>query len=80
MTSEQVPELRRFLLQYCSPDLNALGEEWYGIQSLYLDTTDYAFYQASVENAVERLKLRVRGYTTGGGPVKLGIKRRVGDR
>jgi SPX domain protein involved in polyphosphate accumulation len=79
LNSEQVPEVRRFLLQYCSPDVNAHGEEWYGIHSLYLDTPEYAFYHASVEKAVERLKLRVRGYATAAGPVKLEIKRRVGD-
>jgi hypothetical protein len=79
LNSEQMPEVRRFLLRYCSPDVNAHGEEWYGIQSLYLDTPEYAFYRASVEKAVERLKLRVRGYATGTGPVKLEIKRRVGD-
>ena len=77
--SHQVPEVRRFLLQYCSPDSNAYGTEWYGIQSLYLDTPGYAFYRASVDQAVERLKLRVRGYGNGSGTVKLEIKRRIGD-
>ena len=79
LNSDEVPEVRRFLLQYCSPDGNAQGTEWYGIQSLYLDTPEYAFYRASVEKSVERLKLRVRGYANGTGPVKLEIKRRLGD-
>lgn len=79
LNSEEVPEVRRFLLQYCTPDVNANGNEWYGIHSLYLDTPDYAFYRASSEKAMERLKLRVRGYSTGTGPVKLEIKRRRGD-
>jgi SPX domain protein involved in polyphosphate accumulation len=79
LTREEVPEIRRFLLRYCSADGNAQGAEWYGIQSLYLDTPEYAFYRASSEKAAERLKLRVRGYASGTGPVKLEIKRRVGD-
>src|SRR5688572_17905093 len=79
LESDEVPQLRRFLLRYCRPDVNAQGDEWYGIHSLYLDTPDFAFYRASAEGAVERLKLRVRGYTAGSGPVKLEIKRRTGD-
>jgi len=79
LNSEAVPEVRRFLLPYCSPDVNAHGTEWYGIQSLYLDTPEYAFYRASVDGTAERVKLRVRGYTTGTGPVKLEIKRRIGN-
>lgn len=79
LDSDEVPRVRRFLLRYCRPDLNAQGAEWYGIQSLYLDTPEYAFYRASAEGAVERLKLRVRGYANDTGPVKLEIKRRIGD-
>lgn len=79
LTAEEMPPIRRFLLRYCLPDTNAYGLEWYGIQSLYLDTPDYAFYRTSVEKAVERIKLRVRGYTTGTGPLKVEVKRRVGD-
>lgn len=79
LTPEEVPPIRRFLLRYCLPDTNAYGTEWYSIRSLYLDTPDYAFYRTSVEKAVERIKLRVRGYTTGTGPLKLEVKRRVGD-
>jgi hypothetical protein len=79
LTAHEAPPIRRHLLRYCVPDTNALGTDWYGIQSLYLDTPDYAFYRTSVEKAVERLKLRVRGYTTGTGPLKVEVKRRVGD-
>lgn len=79
LRSEEMAEVRSFLLQFCSPDVNAYGTEWYGIQSLYLDTPEYAFYRYSVEKTVERLKLRVRGYSTGAGPVKFEIKHRVGD-
>jgi SPX domain protein involved in polyphosphate accumulation len=79
LTSDEVPDVRKFLLRYCIQDANADGAEWYGIRSLYLDTPDYAFYRASTEKAVERLKLRVRGYARGNGPLKLEIKRRIGD-
>lgn len=79
LRADEVPEIRRFLLRYCTPDLNAQGMEWYGIQSLYLDTPEYGFYRASVEKAVERIKLRIRAYAGGAGPVKLKIKRRRGD-
>ncbi len=75
----QVPEIRRFLLRYCTPDINAEGAEWYGIHSLYLDTGDYRFYRQSADKALERMKLRVRAYTTGNGPVKLEVKRRVNE-
>src|SRR5688500_2143213 len=79
LTADEVPEVRRFVLRYCAPDTNANGLEWYGIRSLYLDSPDYAFFRASVENAHERLKLRVRGYASGTEPVKLEIKHRIGD-
>lgn len=79
VNADQAPQLRRFLSQYCSADTNAQSKEWYGIQSLYFDTPDFAFYRASVGKAVERLKLRARTYATFTGPVKLEIKRRVGD-
>jgi SPX domain protein involved in polyphosphate accumulation len=79
LTPPEVPDVRRFLRRYCAPDSNAEGEEWYGIRSLYLDTPDYRFFSASKEKAAERLKIRVRAYTNGTGPVKLEIKRRTGD-
>src|SRR5687767_5987969 len=79
LTPDEVPEVRRFLLRYCSADVYAQGAEWYGIQSLYFDTPTKTFFRASAEQAVERMKLRVRGYSTGTGPVKLEIKKRVGD-
>ncbi len=79
VTPAQVPEVRRFLLRYCDADTNAGGAEWYEILSLYLDTPDYRLFRASSEKAVERLKLRVRGYANDAGPVKLEVKRRIGD-
>ena len=79
LTPGEVPEVRRFLLRYCTPDDNARGLEWYGIESLYLDTPDYRFFRASAQKEYNRLKLRVRAYANGGGPVKFEIKRRAGD-
>jgi hypothetical protein len=76
---ERVPEVRRFVLQYCSPDANAQGAAWYDVQSLYLDTPDCRFYRESVEKAVRRMKLRVRAYASQSGPVKLEVKCRTGD-
>jgi SPX domain protein involved in polyphosphate accumulation len=75
----QVADVRRFLLRYCTPDLNARGLDWYGIESLYLDTTDYRFYRAARHKELNRLKLRVRGYANDAGPVKFEVKRRTGD-
>lgn len=75
----QLAELRRRVLQYCEPDVYAEGAEWYGIQSLYLDTGNFRFFRESAESALERMKVRVRGYATGDGPVKLEVKRRWND-
>lgn len=79
LSPARAPDVRHFLLNYCVPDVHTPGQEWYGIQSLYLDTGDFLFYRQSSENAMERMKLRVRAYASGDGPVKLEVKRRVND-
>ncbi len=79
LTPGETQDVRQYLSRYCRADCNAAGHEWYGIRSLYLDNDQYALYNISATREQERLKLRVRGYTTGNGPVKLEVKRRIGD-
>ena len=72
---EQLPAIQRFLRYYCVQDHNARSD-WYKISSLYLDTGDYRLYQDAKEKLPWRVKLRIRGYGDGDGPVNLEVKRR----
>jgi hypothetical protein len=75
---EELPALRQWLLQYCVPDENSRGAEWYGIRSLYLDNSDFRLFHDAEQKITYRLKLRARAYGNVDGDVKLEVKRRVG--
>lgn len=75
----QLPEIRRFIAPHTVADPYTPPGEWYGIKTLYLDTPNYFLYQLHERKCEQRIKVRVRGYTAAGSPVKLEVKRRLGD-
>jgi hypothetical protein len=52
----------------------------YLTDTLYLDTPDFASYRATIDDAGDRYKLRIRSYPSlGGGPVYFEVKQRVSE-
>ena len=73
--------IRRYICGFCAVDEYAerTGGR-YLTDTLYLDTPDLASYRATVENAGDRYKLRIRSYPSlGGGPAFLEVKRRISE-
>jgi hypothetical protein len=76
-----VERLRRYIRGICAidPCAEVTGGR-YVTDTLYFDTPALMSYWATVNDAGDRFKLRVRTYpSTGSGPVYFEVKRRVGD-
>lgn len=73
--------IRRYIAGFCAVDEYAARTGGrYLTDTLYLDTPDFASYRATMEDAGDRYKLRVRCYPSlGEGPVFLEVKRRVSE-
>lgn len=81
VTEDVVEQIRRYIRGVCTIDPYAekTGGR-YVIDTLYLDTPQLHSYWATVNDASDRYKLRVRGYPSlGDGPVFLEVKRRVSE-
>ena len=77
-----VPAMRAYLRPFLRPDEFAAKspDSTYSICSLYLDSNDFALYNATVRGLKNRFKLRIRSYTDEpSAPVFFEIKRRVND-
>ncbi len=77
----QVDDIRRYIEGICTVDPYAekTGGR-YMIDTLYLDTPRKATYWATIEDAVDRYKLRIRSYpSVTNAPIFFEVKRRVGD-
>jgi hypothetical protein len=61
-------EIRQFIAPYVAADENTAvsPESQYPVTNLYFDTPNLAFYWAHRHQAVDRFKLRLRTYGTGG--------------
>jgi len=82
VTEDLVERIRRFLRGICVVDEHAARSGGrYVIDTLYLDTPALDAYRATVEDAGDRQKLRIRTYPSAGpgGPVFFEVKRRVGE-
>lgn len=81
VTEDVVAQIRQYIRGVCTTDPNAekTGGR-YLTDTLYLDTPDLASYRATIEDAGDRYKLRVRGYPSAGdAPVFFEVKRRVSE-
>ena len=75
---EQADGIRAFVAPFLTPDEygDAAGAYW--VNSLYLDTWDWALARATVDGVKNRFKLRMRCYDFEDSPVFCEIKARVG--
>jgi hypothetical protein len=78
---DMVEEIRRYIAGICTIDPYAARTGGrYLTDTLYLDTPTLGIYHATMEDAPDRYKLRVRSYPSlAGGPVFFEVKRRVID-
>ncbi|MCW5808786.1 MAG: polyphosphate polymerase domain-containing protein [Deltaproteobacteria bacterium] len=76
-----VERIRRHIAGVCAVDAHAAPTGGrYRIDTLYLDTPRLDSYRATVEDAGDRYKLRVRGYPSAPeSPVFFEVKRRAGE-
>lgn len=75
-----IDRIRDAISGACVTDPHAEATGRYLIDTLYLDTPDLAVYRATIEDARDRFKLRIRGYPSApGAPVFFEVKRRIGD-
>ena len=83
LVSEDTAErIRRHIAGFCVVDPHAADTGGrYVIDTLYLDTPRLDTYFATIDDASDRYKLRIRTYPSAGsgGPVFLEVKRRVSD-
>lgn len=80
VTPSVVPEIRRFLRPFATPDTFAarMPDLRYPICSLYLDSADLGLYRQTVGGEKDRFKLRVRTYGDGASdPAFFEVKRKV---
>jgi hypothetical protein len=77
----QAEQIRRYIDGICTVDPYAAHTGGrYLIDTLYLDTPWQGIYHATIENAPDRYKLRIRNYPSlGGGPVFFEVKRRINE-
>jgi len=77
----KVEQIRRYIDGICTIDPYAAKTGGrYLTDTLYLDTPTLGIYHATIEDAPDRYKLRIRGYPSlPGGPVFFEVKRRVSD-
>ena len=73
--------VRDAIRPFCALDRHAASakDQRYLIESLYLDTRDFALFHANEVELKDRLKLRVRHYPGAGEQVFLEVKRRYHD-
>lgn len=77
---EQVERVRRYIDGICTVDPHAKSNGRYLIDTLYLDTPRFDLYRATINDAVDRYKLRIRSYpSVKNAPVFFEVKRRVSD-
>lgn len=82
ITEDTVERIRRYIAGFCVVDSYAAETGGrYLTDTLYLDTPRLDSYFATIEDASDRYKLRIRTYpsTGAGGPVFLEVKRRVSE-
>ncbi|MBA3460478.1 MAG: polyphosphate polymerase domain-containing protein [Deltaproteobacteria bacterium] len=81
ISEHQADQLRRYIEGICTVDPYAAHTGGrYLIDTLYLDTPWLGIYFATIENAPDRYKLRIRNYPSlGGGPVFFEVKRRINE-
>lgn len=81
INEDQVERVRRFISGICTVDPYAAKSNGrYFIDTLYLDTPDFGIYRATINDAVDRYKLRVRSYpSVKTAPTFFEVKRRVSD-
>jgi hypothetical protein len=80
VSEDTAARIRRHIAGFCAVDRYAASSgDRYVIDTLYLDTPRLDSYRATVENAGDRYKLRIRRYpgADAGGPVFLEVKRRI---
>ncbi len=72
--------IRSFIRPYTLPDEHAAvaTDRRYSIYNLYLDTPDLAIYRSSVNDDLDRFKLRIRWYdSSAAGPFFCEVKRKI---
>ncbi len=81
VSEDTVERIRRYIAGVCTIDPYAEKTNGrYLTDTLYFDTPSLASYWATVNDAGDRYKLRVRGYpSAGNGPVFFEVKRRVSE-
>jgi len=82
LTQAMAQRVQAELVPFCSTDANAQGtrDGAYLVDSVYLDSPDYAFFWATVRQHSQRTKLRVRFYPHDpSGPIYGEVKDRIGD-
>lgn len=81
LDEDHVERVRRFIDGICTVDPYAAKSNGrYLIDTLYLDTPDLGIYRATINDAVDRYKLRIRSYpSVKNAPVFFEVKRRVSD-
>lgn len=73
-------QIRRYIAGFCTIDPYAANAGSYVIDTLYLDTPRLDTYFATIEDAGDRYKLRIRTYPNAKScPFFFEVKRRVGD-
>ncbi len=78
---DHVERVRRYIDGICTVDPYAAKSNGrYLIDTLYLDTPGFDIYRATINDAVDRYKLRIRSYpSVKSAPVFFEVKRRVSD-
>jgi len=82
VSEDTVERIRRYIGGFCVIDAYAAATSGrYITDTLYLDTPRLDSYAATIENAGDRYKLRIRSYPSAGagGPVFFEVKRRVSE-
>ena len=80
VTEDTVERVRRYIAGFCVADAYAAATGRYVIDTLYLDTPRLDSYRATVDDAGDRYKLRVRRYPEAvDSPVFLEVKRRIAE-
>ena len=81
VTEDVAEQIRRYIRGVCTIDPYAAKTGGrYLTDTLYLDTPQLHSYWATINDASDRYKLRVRGYPSlGSGPVFFEVKRRVSE-
>lgn len=80
VSEDTVARIRRYIAGFCVVDAYAAETGRYVIDTLYLDTPRLDSYRATVDDAGDRYKLRVRRYPDApDSPVFFEVKRRVSE-